>query len=415
MELKPDALAQIDSCVHCGLCLPACPTYRELGNEADSPRGRIHLIRALHTGTLEPGAEVLTHLDLCLDCRACETACPSGVKYGTIIEGAREALAPIRARPAVPGLLRWALRSIVARPRRLRAAARLARGLQKLKLARVLLPGPAAALAEVAQVSATFGRDLLPEVVPAQGERRWRVGFLTGCVMDVLFGPTNLASVRVLAANGCEVVIPRSQGCCGALHAHSGDAETARALARRNIDTFLAAGVDYMIINAAGCGSSLKEYGRLLADDPAYADKARRFAALVRDISEFLGAIDLVPPSKALPLRVTYQDACHLAHGQGVRLQPRKVLAQIPGIQLVEHPDSDACCGSAGIYNLVQPELSSALLERKMDTLARSGAPIVVSANPGCMLQLKVGARRRGLDLEVLHVIDLLDRAYGGE
>lgn len=422
MELSPRALEQVNTCVHCGFCLPACPTYRELGNEANSPRGRIHLVRQLQAGTLEPTAAVLGNLDLCLDCRACETACPSGVKYGSIIEEARSRLEQRRRRPPLDrALRRLFFRGIFPHPRRLRTLARAIRLTQRLRLDRLadragllkLFPRPVAAMAGVARISDTFGRDRLPEVVPARGARRYRVGFLTGCVMDVMFGATNLASVRVLAANGCEVVIPPAQTCCGALQLHGGDLETTRALARQNIDTFLAAGVEYVIINAAGCGSTLKDYHHLLHDDPAYREKAARFVAMTRDITEFLASIDLVPPDRPLPLRVTYQDPCHLAHGQGVRLQPRKLLQQIPGLELVPMPEADACCGSAGIYNLVQYEMSMAVLDRKMAAAAGTGARVIASANPGCILQLRLGARQRGLDVEVVHVVDLLDRAYG--
>ncbi|MFZ5814510.1 MAG: (Fe-S)-binding protein [Bacillota bacterium] len=415
------ARAQVDTCVHCGLCAEACPTYRELGIEDDSPRGRIHLIRHLHTGELEPTPKVLEHLDLCLACRACETACPSGVKYGAIIEEARGQLERTRRRPFLQAQLRRLLfRGFLPRPARLRLLARGLRLSQRLGLDRLairlgLVQGPLAEMAQVARVPDRFGSDLLPERVPPVGPKRFTVAFVQGCVTDVLFGPTNLASVRVLAANGCEVLIPRAQSCCGGLALHSGDREIARAQARQNIDALLDCGAEYILINAAGCGSTLKEYHHLLADDPVYAERAHRFAAMVRDITEFLGSIDLVPPPHPVPLRVTYQDACHLAHGQGIRLQPRQLLAQIPGLELVSLPESDACCGSAGIYNLVQAEMAQAVLRRKMEQVAATGAAVVASANAGCILQLRLGARQRGLPLEVLHVIDLLDRAYGGE
>jgi len=418
MQLSAHALKEIDTCVHCGLCLPACPTYRELGNEADSPRGRIHLIRNLVTGVLDPTKPVLEHLDLCLDCRACEPACPSGVKYGSIIEDTRTRLEAGRRRGVLEGTLRRLLfRGILPHPRRLRTVARTIRLSQRLGLDRLAiraLPAPLAAMAEVATLPAVFGREHLPETVPAQGERRYRVGFLTGCVMDVLYGPTNLACVRVLAANGCEVVIPQAQTCCGALQHHAGDSETTRVLARQNIDVFLAAGVDFIITNSAGCGSTLKEYHHLLTADPVYREKAHHFVSRTRDITEFLAAINLVPPAFALEQTVTYQDPCHLANGQGVRLQPRKLLQAIAGLTLKALPESDQCCGSAGIYNLVQPEMSMALLDRKMTHAAATGAAIIATANPGCMLQLTLGARRRGLQVEVVHVVDLLDRAYRG-
>lgn len=418
-RLTEHARAQVDACVHCGLCAEACPTYRELGIEDDSPRGRIHLIRNLHTGVLEPTEKVMEHLDLCLACRACESACPSGVKYGAIIEESRGQLEPLRHRTAWErGLRRLLFRSILPKPARMRMLARGLRLGQRLGLDRAairlrLVRGALAEMAQVARVPDRFGSDLLPKRIPAVGERRYTVAFVQGCVTDVMFGPTNLASVRVLAANGCEVLIPPAQTCCGGLALHSGDQTIAREQARQNIEAFLGSGAEYIIINAAGCGSTLKEYHHLLADDPVYAERAREFVARVRDITEFLAAIDLVPPTHAVPLRVTYQDACHLAHGQGVRLPPRKLLSLIPGLELVSLPDSDTCCGSAGIYNLVQPEMAQAVLGRKMEQVASTGAAVVAAANAGCIMQLKLGARQTGVNVDVVHVVDLLDRAYG--
>jgi glycolate oxidase iron-sulfur subunit len=252
-----------------------------------------------------------------------------------------------------------------------------------------------------------------PHVTPARGPVRYRVGFIEGCIMPQLFGETNAATVRVLAINGCVVYSPPKQGCCGALQMHTGDRETARALARKNIDAFDGLGLDAIIINAAGCGSTLKEYGHLLADDPRYAKRAQAFQDLVKDVSEFLASIDLVPPTRPVPLRVTYQDACHLVHGQGIRQQPRKLLRQIPGLELVEMKESDVCCGSAGIYNLTHYDLSMRVLEEKMDNVLATGTRAIVTPNPGCTMQLAYGARRRGVELELLHVVDLLDRAYG--
>jgi glycolate oxidase iron-sulfur subunit len=242
---------------------------------------------------------------------------------------------------------------------------------------------------------------------------RYRVGFIEGCIMPQLFGDTNAATVRVLAANGCVVYSPPKQGCCGALQMHTGDRETARDLARRNVDAFDGLGLDAIIINAAGCGSTLKEYGHLLSDDPAYATRAAEFNARVKDVSEFLASIDLVPPTHEVPMRVTYQDACHLAHGQGIRAQPRALLRMIPGLELVEMKDSDVCCGSAGIYNLTHYDVSMQVLDEKMEHLLATGAEAVVAPNPGCTMQLAYGARRRGVELKLLHVVDLLDRAYG--
>jgi len=419
LTLNELSRANLQICVHCGFCLPVCPTYSELGIEDDSPRGRIYLIRNLASGRLELTPKVLEHLDLCLACRACESACPSGVKYGVIIEDARAALESTRARSFWDRRLRgFFLRSVFPRPARLRSLARAMRLSQRLGLdwAAIqlgFLRGRMATMAETARVPRVFGSDVLPGFVPAAGTRRCTVAFVQGCVNDVLFGPTNIATVRVLAANGCDVVIPAAQTCCGALASHFGDLEQARKQARQNIDAFLATGAEYVIINAAGCGSTLKEYHRLLAQDAHYAERARQFVAKVRDVSEYLASIDLVPPQKAVPLKVAYQDACHLAHGQGIRLQPRKILSMIPGLELVELPESDTCCGSAGIYNIVQPEMADSLLRRKMANIAATGATAVASANAGCMLQLKLGVRQYGPQVEVLHVVDLMDRAYG--
>lgn len=418
MELSRLARSQMDACVHCGLCLEACPTYRELSIEDDSPRGRIHLVRNLTLGQIEANDRVQAHLDLCLSCRACETACPSGVKYGAIIEDVRARLEPGRKRGLwARTLRRLFFRGLLPHPARLRGLARAIRLSQRTGLDRLarLLPGPLADMAAVARIPDRFGREHLPDFVVAQGHRRFTVAFFTGCVMDVAFGPTNIASVRVLAANGCDVLIPQAQTCCGALQLHAGDRVQAVRQARQTVDLFDATGADYYIINAAGCGSTLKEYHHLLADDPEYAEKAIRFVERVRDITQFLGEIDLVPPTHLVEAEVAYQDACHLAHGQGVRLQPRRLLSQIPGLTLTPLSEPEACCGSAGIYNLVQPEMSMAVLGRKMETVREAGVAVVASANPGCIWQLRLGAYREGLPLEVVHVVDLLDRAYGGE
>jgi glycolate oxidase iron-sulfur subunit len=421
LQLRELSRANLETCVHCGFCLEVCPTYRELGIEDDSPRGRMYLIRNLAAGVLEPTPRVMKHLDLCLDCRACESSCPSGVKYGVIIEDARSRLEEARERSFWDVRARnFFMNRVFPKPARLRRLARALRWVQRLKLDRAaimlrLVSGRTAALADAARVPGRFGSDVLPEFVPARGLRRHTVAFVQGCVSDVMFGPTNIATVRVLAANGCDVRIPAGQTCCGGLAFHFGDLEQARRQARQNIDAFLAPDVEYIITNVAGCGSTLKEYDNLLAEDPGYAGKAREFAAKVRDVSEFLAAIEPVPPANPVPLKVAYQDACHLAHGQGIRWQPRKMLSLIPGLELVSLPESDTCCGSAGIYNIVQPEMADALLRNKMRCIARSGAQTVAVANAGCMMQLKLGVRQYGPEVEVMHVIDLLDRAYGAE
>ena len=418
LQLGELSLASLNGCVHCGFCLAVCPTYEQLGIEDDSPRGRLHLIRNLAAGTVEATGRVLEHLDLCLACRACESACPSGVKYGVVIEDARARLEAGRKRPFLQARVRnFFMRGVFPRPARMRSLVRGLRLSQRLKLDRLairlgIVSGRMAVMAEAARVPDRFGSDELPEVVAAKGPRRYTVAFVQGCVTDVMFGPTNVATVRVLAANGCEVRIPAGQCCCGALASHFGDLEQARRQARQNIDAFLATGADYIITNAAGCGSTLKEYHHLLSGDPAYAERARQFVDRVKDVSEFLSSIDLVPPPHPVRLKVAYQDACHLNFGQGIRVQPRKLLSSIPGLELV-NLKSDTCCGSAGIYNIVQPEMADALLRRKMADIQATGAQAVATGNAGCMMQLRVGARQYGPKVEVMHVIDLLDQAYG--
>ncbi|MFB3826310.1 MAG: (Fe-S)-binding protein [Bryobacteraceae bacterium] len=419
LALSPSSRATLDLCVHCGFCLAVCPTYDQLGIEDDSPRGRLHLIRNLADGRMEVSRKVLEHLDLCLDCRACEPACPAGVKYGAVIEDARGRMESQRPRPFVATQVRnFFLRTVFPRPAVLRGLARGLRLSQRLRLdwaaSKVgVLNSRMAVMAETARVPRQFASDVLPEFIPARDGRRFRVAFLQGCVTDVLFGPTNVATIAVLSANGCEVIIPRGQCCCGGLAFHFGDLEQARRQARRNIDAFLNTRAEFFITNAAGCGSTLKEYRHLFAEDPVYAEKAKQFSAKVRDVSEFLAAIDLRPPAVRVPLKVAYHDACHLAHGQGIRMQPRKLLGMIPGLELVPLKESDTCCGSAGIYNLVQPEMAGALLERKMKNIAATGAQVVATANAGCMMQLRLGVKQYGPPVEVVHVLDLLARAYG--
>jgi glycolate oxidase iron-sulfur subunit len=411
----------LKECVHCGLCLDYCPTYRVLGHEADSPRGRIYQIRQVYEGKVSPeDADFRQHIYACLDCRACQTACPSGVQYGAIIEAARAVAEPITTSEKTVG--RAILGTVFTRPRLLDTFGVGLRLYQKTGLQKAVRASGALKLlpqrlremeSMLAPAQGGVRRWAAPHVTPARGKVRYRVGFIEGCIMPQLFGDTNAATVRVLSVNGCVVYSPPKQGCCGALQMHTGDRETARALARANVDAFDGLGLDAIIINAAGCGSTLKEYGHLLADDPRYAERAAEFAGSVKDISEFLASIELVQPTRSVPMRVTYQDACHLVHGQGIRNQPRQVLRQVPGLELVEMKDSDVCCGSAGIYNLTHPDVSVELLEQKMDHLLATGATGVVAPNPGCTMQLAYGARRRGVDLQFFHVVDLLDRAYG--
>ncbi len=408
-------IPELDACVHCGFCLQACPTYRVTQLEPESPRGRIHLVAAASQGRVETNARFASHLYLCLMCRACETACPSGVQYGRIAEAARERLGPPGG-PVARGLLRLVLRRLLPFPRRVRAAAALLRLAQRLGiiwLASRLLPRR---LREMTALLPPVPGRAFPSgrVYPAAGAPRGRVALLSGCVMSVMFPDVQEATVRLLQRNGYEVVTPAGQVCCGSLSAHNGETASARAMARRNIDAFLAAAPEAIIVTAAGCGATMKEYGHLLKDDAAYAERAAQVAALSRDATEFLAAIpaDPPPPTQA-PLRLTYQDPCHLAHGQKVRAQPRALLRAL-GADLVEMEGADRCCGSAGIYNLTHPEMSQTLLAEKMEAIRRTGAEVVVAPNPGCVLQLRYGAARHGVPVRVVHLIDLLDDAYAG-
>ena len=423
VRLADDELLQIRKCVHCGLCLPACPTYTVLGTEMDSPRGRIWQMKMLAQGEIAADDPRLrTHLYRCLDCRACQTACPAGVDYGHLVETVRAQIDPPDPKQAGP--TRLVLETLFRSKKLLHAGGFLLRVYQhaggQALLRRSGLLHRIPRLARLDQMlpplHGRFARPAVPQVTPAAGVRRGRVGFLTGCVMAEFLGETNRATVRVLAANGFEVVAPAGQVCCGALHLHNGSAETARDLARRNIEAFAAAGVDVVITNAAGCGATLKEYARVLAGDPEIATLAQGFQDRVRDINEFLGGLDLRAPRGPVPLRVTYQDACHLAHGQGIRQQPRELLRRIPGLDLVEMAGSDICCGSAGIYNILEPDLAEAILDRKIAAILATGAEAVVVANPGCHFQITHGLRRSGRsDLPVYHPMDLLARSYAAE
>ncbi len=414
---KIDALdiPELYQCVHCGLCLNQCPTYRALHLEPESPRGRIHLVRAVAEGRIEPNERFGEHLYLCLMCRACESACPSGVQYGRIAEAARELLGPPGS-PLARAIASFAFKHLLPYQRRLRLMARLLRLYQQSGLQRAAPRFLPPRLREIESFlpripERFFAPDA--EMSLAVGKSRARVGMLSGCVMSLLFGNVNEATVRVLRRNGCDVVIPKAQRCCGALNIHNGESVAAKRMARQNIDAFLDVRVDAVIVNAAGCGAAMKEYGHLLRDDPTYAENAKRFSSLVKDATEFLADLGLVGTLAPLEMAVTYQDPCHLAHGQRVRSQPRKLLAAIPGLKLIEMEASDRCCGSAGIYNLTHPEMSKDLLREKMKSIAATGAKAVVAPNPGCMLQLAYGARQYGPPITVLHLMDLLDRAYG--
>lgn len=393
-------------CVHCGLCLPVCPTYRELGAETDSPRGRIYLVRALAEGRIEDPATVRTHLDRCLDCRACETACPSGVHYGAILEATRADLERRQpARSLRARLSRLLLRHVVIHQRRLRLAFTLLRALERTGLRRLarwlrLLPADVDALAP--PVPPRAERAPLPTGWHRpEGPSRGRVGLFTGCVMEPMFGRINRATLDLLLANGFEVFVAPAQRCCGALLVHAGLPDDARPLARANVAAF--AEVDVVINNSAGCGCALREYGELLGDEPGAA-----FARKCRDVSAFLGSAGLTATPATRALKVAYDDPCHLCHGQGVRAEPRRLLAAVPGLTLVAHARPEDCCGSAGIYNLQQPELAVRIGSRKVDTLLAAGADVVATGNPGCMLQIAAHLRRRGSRMPVVHPVELL-------
>ena len=410
----------IDKCVHCGFCLPVCPTYVLWNEEMDSPRGRIYLMKMVADGTANINKTWVNHFDTCLGCMACMTACPSGVEYGKLIEATRAQIERRYTRPAAEKRFRRLLFSIFPRPDRLRALLLPLRlyqkaGLQSL-VRRAGIPKlfPARFRVMEALLPQVPAQETLPELIPAQGERRRRVGLLLGCVQRVLFPQVNAATARVLAAEGCEVVAPKAQPCCGALLVHAGEEKQAVQLARQTIDAFEKAQVDAVIINAAGCGSNVKEYGHLLRDDLEYAERAKAFAAKCRDVSEFLAELEPRATCHALPLRVAYHDACHLQHAQGVRLQPRTVLGRIPQLEVLEIPEAAICCGSAGIYNLVQPEAATELGDRKASHIAALEADIVVSANPGCLLQLQSALARAGRELPVRHFIELLDASIRG-
>ena len=419
----PDIELALD-CVHCGLCLPTCPTYLVLGNEMDSPRGRIYLIRSAIEGKARLTPTFVRHMELCLVCRACETACPSGVRFGPLMEAARGQIARLAPPAGAERLFRKFLYGVFPYPGRLAALLLPLRWYQRLGLqALVRRSGLLGALSpRLAQMEALLPRiervtlrSDLPEVTPAVGTRRGRVGLLTGCVQRVLFGATNAATVRVLAAHGYEVVVPRAQGCCGALHLHGGERDGARALARACIEAFEAAEVDLVVTNAAGCGSTLKEYGELFHGDPRLAARAEAFSRKARDVSQVLAAAPRADGAPGrLDLTVTYHEPCHLCHGQKVRQEPRQLLRSIPGLRLVELAESDLCCGSAGVYNLTEPEVALRLLERKIEHVARTKAEVVASGNPGCLLQLALGIRRAGLPVRAVHPVELLDWAYRG-
>lgn len=417
------------ACIRCGLCLAVCPTYNVERLEIQSPRGRVALIRAVDEARLplsSPGFR--EHMYHCLDCRACQTICPSGVRVGELVLAARAQAEDVHR----PSFGEWAIRTVALRLvltsaarlafftrflrlyqvvglqailRRTGLLRRLPRGLRTLAVMEELLPRlPARPLHEE-----------LAEVVPARAERRHRVGFFLGCMMSVVLAETSRATVRVLAENGCEVVTPPDQWCCGAPHAEEGDAASQRRFARHNVDLFSRYELDYVVTDCAACGAETKKYGHLLSNEPVYAARAAEFSRRVRDVSELLAEIGVRPPKVGAPARVTYHEPCHLCHAQGIRKPPREVIQAIPGVELVELAESDWCCGSAGVYNITHVERAEKLLERKVGNVAATRADVVVTGNPGCLLQVQAGVRRAGLKMRVAHPIELLDEAYRAE
>ena len=432
----------IDTCVHCGFCLATCPSYRVLGTEMDSPRGRIYLMDAINKGEAELKAAP-DHFDTCLGCLACVSTCPSGVQYDKLIAATRPQVERNTERSLPQRLLRLLIFNLFPYPNRLSSLLfplflYQKSGLQNLVrssgLLKKIFPRLDAMESILPQITLDSLRQEIPEVIPAQGEKRYRVGIILGCVQRLFFSPVNQATVRVLTANGCEVVIPKSQGCCGALPAHQGEEEQAQAIARQMIDSFAETGVDAIIINAAGCGHTLKEYGHILQDDPDYRQKAQEFASKVKDVQEFLATAGLTaelsplsaPPSDGKltgesteestgELTIAYQDACHLLHGQKISIQPRQLLQQIPGLRLRESVDASLCCGSAGVYNMLQPEVADELGRQKVENLLNTGAELIVSANPGCSLQIKKHLQLQGKQVTLMHPMELLDYSIRGE
>lgn len=423
---KPPKQELIDDCVHCGFCLATCPSYRVIGKEMDSPRGRIYLMDKINRGEAELDEATVQHFDSCLGCLACVSTCPSDVQYDKLIAATRPQVERNYPRNPFDKLYRQLIFSLFPYPNRLRPLLiplliyqklGLQNLIRKTGLLKKISPRLNAMESILPQITAQSFRDNLPEVIPAKGKKRYRVGVILGCVQRLFFSPVNEATVRVLTANGCEVVIPKTQGCCAALPAHQGQENQAKALAKQMIDSFADSELDAIIINAAGCGHTLKEYGHILEDDPDYKEKAKIFANKVKDVQEFLAEVGLTAPLSPLKddtLDIVYQDACHLLHGQQISLQPRQILKQIPGIQLHEPIDAALCCGSAGVYNMLQPKVAEDLGEQKVNNLVNTGAKMIVSSNPGCSLQIKKHLHQKGQDIPLLHPMQLLDYSIQG-
>jgi glycolate oxidase iron-sulfur subunit len=411
----PPARELIDQCVHCGFCLPVCPTYVLWNEEMDSPRGRIYLMKLASDGKSNMNPQWVSHFDSCLGCMACMTACPSGVDYGKLIESTRAQIERNHKRSFSEKLYRRFIFGTFTRPDRLRLLrlpllAYQKSGVQALvRRSGILNLFPKQLRVLEALLPQLGSSKSVPNVTAAQGPQRRRVGLLLGCVQREFFPEVNAATARVLAAEGCEVVAPQDQPCCGALLVHAGEEAAAVVLARKTIDAFERANVETIVTNAAGCGSNVKEYGHLLRDDPRYATRAKQFSSKCKDVTEFLAELEPRAKRNSLKLRVAYHDACHLQHAQGIRAQPRSLLASIPGVELAEIPESAVCCGSAGIYNLVQPDAANTLGDRKAELITPLNADVIATGNPGCLLQLQSALARSGRKTPVVHTIQLLD------
>ncbi len=411
LSLDDETFELLMDCVHCGFCLTVCPTFVLTGDETDSPRGRLYYMRLLAEGRIDANEAVLTHLDRCLECRACETACPSGVRYGFLMELTRANL--MRQGKGPTRHSKWqelVLRHLLPYPHRLRLALlplQIAQGLGATKWLNSL-PILSRAVQMLPPIP-PHRWQRLPEVFPAKNSRRLRVGLVTGCVNSIVLARTNWAAAEVLAACGCEVVVPPQQGCCGSLLIHLGDNQRGRAMAEALVRTFARyEPLDAIVVTAAGCGATMKDYHHLLGDGTQIADEAKTFAAKVRDFAELVDELGLPKPLKPLPWKVTYHDPCHLAHGQGIRFQPRRLIQQIPEVQFVELPEADWCCGGGGAYSLLQPEMSDAVLARKIANIKATGAEVVVTANIVCLMQLWYGIRKHNLPVRLMHLADFL-------
>lgn len=413
----------ITNCMHCGLCLPTCPTYSLTGQEKSSPRGRIRLIKSVAEGKLRMTQGFIDEMNFCLDCQACETACPAGVHYGALVEAARNQIR-IQGKQSFGEriLKKIFLRNVLANPKKLKFVARMLwlyqhSGIEALikffGIARLLTPKLSKLQELSPRVDHKFFDIQFPEIVSPKGRVQYKVGFLSGCIMNVAFSKIHEDTIKVLLHHGCEVVIPKSQVCCGSLQAHNGDFDTARELAKKNIDVFSKYNLDAIVINSAGCSAMMKEYGDYLQHDPEYAEKAHKISAKVKDVSEFLYSIGLRKPEREFSHTVTYHDACHLVHSQGISKQPRELLKSIPGIRYVELNEASWCCGSAGIYNIVRYDDSMKILERKIKNISDTRAEYIVANNPGCILQIQYGCQHDGNNAKVVHLATLLTKAYG--